>query len=299
MQTFTVNLPLPQPYRADDFFAFHLRDQQNVAEIVTDNCLHKGLIWQNHPAKIQLAIKNLNATVSLEVDHANIAPTEAELSALGKHLLGLNQPVNQFEQHYLTDPVLGKLIERQRGLRIYQSSSAFEALVWAIIGQQISVHAAIAIRRRFIQAVGMQHSSKIWCFPDIQQVSLVSDETLRETGFSLGKIIALRALCEAIENQQIDLSQQVNHENADLITEQLLKIKGIGPWTVSYALLRGFNYLDGSLHGDVAVRRNLQTLLAKQEQPTAKETEKWLLQYSPWRALVAAHLWRSQSAAGY
>ena len=35
-------------------------------------------------------------------------------------------------------------------------------------------------------------------------------------------------------------------------------LKGIGPWTVDYALLRGFARLDGSLHGDAAVRRQLQ-----------------------------------------
>ncbi len=80
-------------------------------------------------------------------------------------------------------PQYGQLIEKQRGLRIYQSASAFEALVWAIIGQQISVHAAIAIRRRFIQAVGIQHASGIWCFPDVPQVRLVDDEILRQTGF--------------------------------------------------------------------------------------------------------------------
>ncbi|MGG4609616.1 DNA-3-methyladenine glycosylase family protein [Providencia sp. Me31A] len=299
MQTFSIQLSLPSHYLSSDFFAFHLRDQQNVAEIVDSNTLHKGLMWQQQAAKINLRIDAQYATLSLDIDSPAVIPQESELYSLAKHLLGLNQPVEEFEAQYITDSVIGQLIEQQKGLRIYQSADAFEALVWAIIGQQISVHAAIAIRRRFIQAVGIQHTSGIWCFLDIQQVGQVSDDVLRQTGFSMSKIIALRALCEAIENQQIDLSQQVNHENASLITEQLLKIRGIGPWAVSYALLRGFNYLDGSLHGDVAVRRNLQTLLAGQEQPSAKETEKWLAQYSPWRALVAAHLWRSQSAAGY
>ncbi|APC09968.1 MULTISPECIES: DNA-3-methyladenine glycosylase family protein [Providencia] len=299
MKTFLVKLPLPSHYLSSDFFAFHLRDQQNVAEIVEGNTLHKGLIWQQQAAKLNLMIKNQQATLSLEIDSPTVIPQESELHSLAKHLLGLNQPVEQFEAQYMTDPIIGKLIKKQQGLRIYQSANAFEALVWAIIGQQISVHAAIAIRRRFIQAVGLQHTSGIWCFPDVLQVSQVSDDTLRQAGFSIGKVVALRALCDAIENQQIDLSQQINHENVNFITEQLLQIKGIGPWTVSYALLRGFNYLNGSLHGDVAVRRNLQTLLTKQEPPTAKETEKWLTQFSPWRALVAAHLWRSQSAAGY
>ncbi|TOM56548.1 3-methyladenine DNA glycosylase 2, partial [Vibrio parahaemolyticus] len=78
------------------------------------------------------------------------------------------------------------------------------------------------------QAVGLQHTSGIWCFPDVLQVSRVSDDTLRQAGFSIGKVVALRALCDAIENQQIDLSQQINHENVNFITEQLLQIKGIG-----------------------------------------------------------------------
>lgn len=299
MQIFTAQLTLPTNYLYDDFFAFHLRDQHNVAEIVEENTLHKGIIWQQHATKMTLELQKQHATISLAIDSPSVIINEPDLLTLAQHVLGLKQNIDEFEKHYLETPVLGQLIGKQRGLRIYQSASAFEALVWAIIGQQISVHAAIAIRRRFIQAVGIQHISGIWCFPDTPQVKLVDDETLRQTGFSNGKIIALRALCEAIENQQIDLSQQVTHSNANQITEQLLQIKGIGPWTVSYALLRGFNYLDGSLHGDVAVRRNLQTLLAKSEQPTAKETEKWLEQFSPWRALVAAHLWRSQSAAGY
>lgn len=299
MQIFTAQLQLPTNYLSDDFFAFHLRDQHNVAEIVAENTLHKGLIWQQHATKMTLQLEEQQATISFAIDSPSIIAHESDLFAMAQHVLGLKQNIDEFEKNYRASPELGQLIEKQQGLRIYQSASAFEALVWAIIGQQISVHAAIAIRRRFIQAVGIQHTSGIWCFPYVPQVKLVDDEILRQTGFSKGKITALRALCEAIESQQIDLSQQVTDTNASLITEQLLQIKGIGPWTVSYALLRGFNYLDGSLHGDVAVRRNLQTLLAKQEQPTAKETEKWLAQYSPWRALVAAHLWRSQSAAGY
>ena len=297
--TQTIQLLLPPHYRVDDFFAFHLRDPQNIAEIVTENTLRKGIIWQQYPAQITLSIENHNATFSLDIDALQVSATQHEKLTLSTHLLGLNQPVELFEDIYLSHPILGKLITPQRGVRVYQSASTFEALVWAIIGQQISVLAAIAIRRRFIQAVGMQHSSGIWCFPTVQQVAQVDDNILRKTGFSTGKIIALRGVCEAIENQRLDLDLTVTPDNVEDVTAQLLAIKGIGPWTISYALLRGFNYLDGSLHGDVAVRRNLQTLLNHTEQPSTKETQHWLVQFAPWRALVAAHLWRYQSAAGY
>ncbi|EUD07467.1 DNA-3-methyladenine glycosylase family protein [Providencia alcalifaciens] len=294
-----VTISLPPYYRIDDFFAFHLRDPQNIAEIVEKNTLRKGIIWQGHAAQIRLSIDDKQATLQLDVDSAETPPTPNELHHLAIHLLGLNQPIEQFEEQYLTHPILGKLIAPQRGVRVYQSATTFEALVWAIIGQQISVLAAIAIRRRFIQAVGQQHSSGIWCFPTAESVMNVDDEMLRQSGFSLGKIIALRGLCDAIQAGKLDLESAVTPNNVNDVTAQLLAIKGIGPWTVSYGLLRGFNYLDGSLHGDVAVRRNLQTLLTQDIQPSAKETQEWLTQFTPWRALVAAHLWRSQSAAGY
>jgi DNA-3-methyladenine glycosylase II len=62
---------------------------------------------------------------------------------------------------------------------------------------------------------------------------------------------------------------------------------------VNYALLRGFGWLDGSLHGDIAVRNQLQQLLITETRPDETVAKDWLSQFEPWRALVAAHLWRS------
>jgi DNA-3-methyladenine glycosylase II len=53
----------------------------------------------------------------------------------------------------------------------------------------------------------------------------------------------------------------------------------------------GFGWLDGSLHGDVAVRRGLQSLLSSSEKITEDSAKRWLAAFSPWQALVAAHLW--------
>jgi len=88
---------------------------------------------------------------------------------------------------------------------------------------------------------------------------------------------------------------------AEQIREQLLRVGGIGPWTVDYTLLRGYGWLDGSLHGDAAVRRKLQRLLGQTTKLTDAFTRGWLAEFSPWRALLAAHLWAMPddfSAAG-
>jgi len=84
----------------------------------------------------------------------------------------------------------------------------------------------------------------------------------------------------------------------DTIRERLLAIRGVGPWTVNYALLRGFGWLDGSLHGDAAVRRAMQRLgigTYPEEKLSDAAAKAWLDDFTPWRALVGAHLWASLS----
>ncbi|MEO9101551.1 MAG: 3-methyladenine DNA glycosylase 2, partial [Burkholderiaceae bacterium] len=82
------------------------------------------------------------------------------------------------------------------------------------------------------------------------------------------------------------------------IRARLAQLFGVGPWTIDYALLRGFGWLDGSLHGDVAVRRTLQQVLGAEQPVSEREARDWLAEFAPWRALVAAHLWALKGPAG-
>lgn len=296
----TITVPLPEPYHTADFLAFHLRDNHHVAEEVTENRVMKGICLHSHPALLTLEISSGEARVTLSTDGPGPLPEdEARMHYLARHMLGLIQPVEEFETQYHNHPLAGPLIRQQKGLRIYQSATPFEAINWAIIGQQISVQAAISIRRRLIQHIGLRHSSGLWCYPDAAHILQTDFDGLRSCGFSVGKANALLALSEQLESGALVLPDVATPENADAVSASLTAIKGIGTWTVSYALLRGFNYLNGSLHGDVAVRRNLQRLLARDEKITADETQEWLADFAPWRALMAAHLWRLESAAGY
>ncbi|HGJ5891733.1 MAG TPA: DNA-3-methyladenine glycosylase family protein [Arsenophonus apicola] len=290
---------LPDNFHYQHFLAYHLRDKQSVAEIITHNQLKKGITCNVQPAELTFTLNKNSILFSLQIDNPHTAITEEELEKLGKNMLGLYQPVELFEDKYHNHPVIGNLISRQQGLRIYQAATAFEAITWAIIGQQISVAAAIAIRRRFIHAFGKQHSSGIWCFPSLFAIHADDEQKLRLCGFSICKAKTLIALCNMLKNNHHLLNVSLDETNLSAWTQKLNEIKGIGPWTISYSLLRGFNYLNGSLHGDVAVQRNLQYLLNRSEKISAKETEKWLAQYSPWKALVAAHLWQQQSNASY
>lgn len=299
MTVLTHNIALPGDYSLAEFLSFHQRDSQQLAERVTADTLEKGFIWAGQPAHLSIQFSPTQALGVLKLDSTqlNAANSFDHWPAWLEHFLGLTQATTDFLQHHQQHPELGAVLRRQSGLRIAQTSSPFEAVSWAIIGQQISVAAALNIRRRFIELAGVQHSSGIWCYPSAQQVAAFSVEQLRSVGLSLNKANAIRQVSQLLSNQSLIFPERITAENIEQLRTELLTISGIGPWTVNYTLMRGFAWLDASLHGDAAVRRYLQVLL-NQEQLSAKQTEQWLQQFSPWRSLVAAHLWQSQGFSG-
>ena len=299
MTTLTHSVTLPTDYNLADFLSFHQRDSHEFAERVTHNTLEKGLIWHQQPAclSIHFTAEQAHAQLLIDSDTANTPTTVKDWPAWLEYFLGLEQPTQSFCKQHHQHAELGPLIQRHPGLRVAQVSSPFEAITWAIIGQQISVAAALNVRRRFIALAGVQHSSGLWCYPDAQRVAQLSLEALRSVGLSLNKARTIAQISLLLHSKTLQFPEQVNAENVEQLRSELLAISGIGPWTVNYTLMRGFAWLDGSLHGDAAVRRYLQVLL-KQDTLTAKQTEQWLQQFSPWRALVAAHLWHSQGFSG-
>lgn len=291
-------LPLPTNYRMMDILSFHSRDALAVSESLEANQLRKGIVWQGSPACLVLRFLPQCAEIELRIDQPPGLLKVDELSALATRMLGLNQPIAVFEKGVGQHPQLGMLIHQQAGLRVPVSASPFEALSWAITGQQISVAAAISIRRKFIQLVGLQHSSGLYCYPDARHVAALHIDDLRQAGFSQSKAQTLITVSQMIESGDLALNHAQKEPPIDQIRQQLLAIRGIGPWTVNYALLRGYGWLDGSLHGDVAVRRGLQVLLNQAEPMDENQTRQWLENFAPWRALVAAHLWELVSNGG-
>lgn len=293
----SCRVDLPSGFRAADILAFHQRDTETVAERVEGARLTKGILWRGLPACLRIDIGPHTADVVLEIDdpagrnrpHGPADSRALEDSAC--HMLGLRQDIDSFERQCGGHPQVGRLIRGNPGLRVPQTATPFEAASWAIIGQQISVTAAVSVRRRLIVSTGRRHSGGLWCYPDARCVLGGGEEALRGAGLSATKTSALLALARGIQDGTLPFERWWKTPEPTVIREALLTIRGIGPWTVDYTLLRGFNWLDGSLHGDVAVRRNLQRLLGGGEPVTERDAAHWLADFAPWRALVAAHLW--------
>ncbi|AEC21503.1 HhH-GPD [Pusillimonas sp. T7-7] len=295
----SCRIPLPRSYRSQDILAFHRRDAQEISERVDESSLRKGLLWQSVPACLSLSFQPRQAVVELALDGAAPAGSQDLLETTVTRMLGLTQDIDAFEQQYRKHPLLGQLISRQTGLRVPVAVTPFEALSWAITGQQISVSAAVSIRRRLILATNLQHSCGLLCHPGPDEIAALPPDTLRQAGFSSSKTRSLQELAALIAGKQLSLDEGLQAPSIEGLRERLLAIRGIGPWTVNYTLLRGYGWLDGSLHGDVAVRHGIEALLSTPDKLNEKQAQAWLEEFSPWRALLAAHLWASRSNTAY
>jgi DNA-3-methyladenine glycosylase II len=294
--THRFSIALPSDYRRRDVIAFHSRDTERVAEAVAPARIRKALLLDGIAVELDVQFDQNGvsclASADVALPNATLAPLEGALH----NILGLRLDPLPFLALTRDDPLLGPLVRAQAGLRIVQAATPFEALTWAIIGQQINLPFAIALRRSFILQAGRRHSGGLWCYPEAADVARLDIDELTTRKFSRAKAETLLRLARLIDAGELTLALPPSGDVAP-ISAALLAIKGIGPWTVNYALLRGYGYADCSLHGDVAVRTALGRLLNETDMPDMARTEAWLAQYRPQRTMAAAHLWASLNPA--
>jgi DNA-3-methyladenine glycosylase II len=282
------DIALPPGYRVADVVAFHGRDSEALAEQVDAGCLRKGVLLDGVPTLLEIRFDGQVARCRVAFDApARTTPQEMAKDAL-RNVLGLRIDPATFAAFAHDDPVLGPVLARHPGLRIVQSATVFEALTWAIIGQQINLTFAISLRRTLIKLAGRPHSSGLWCYPEAHDVARLALDDLTSRKFSGAKAETLLRVARMAVDGSLSLERT---RAASQVSQELLAIKGIGPWTVNYVLLRGYGYADCSLEGDVAVRTALHKLTGSPQRPTLMEAQRLLARYAPHRTMAAAYLW--------
>jgi len=290
MTTQALSIVLPASYRSADVLAFHARDAEGLAEQVRGERLRKAVLLKGVPVLLDVTLTPELAECRIEADGALDAVTQALAHEALRSILALRIDPAPFAAFVRDDPVFGPLVARTPGLRIVQSATVFEALTWAIIGQQINLPFAISLRRTFIQQAGRAHSGGLRCYPEAADVARLDLEALTSRKFSRAKAETLLRVARMVAEGTLQLAQDDDPARAAPL---LLAIKGIGPWTVNYTLLRGYGYADCSLEGDVAIRSALGKLLGETVKPDQARTQAWLARYSPHRTMAAAYLWAS------
>ncbi len=181
-----------------------------------------------------------------------------------RRLLDLDVDIEAVEQELQRYFGASNLIKT--GLRLPGTWSMFEAGIRAILGQQISVTAARNLVTALVAALG-QSTGTYRLFP--------SPQSIAESELDFLKIPASRK--QTLRN----LAQHYMNHDAPNDPQQWLTLKGIGPWSVGYARLRGLSDPDIYLGGDLGVKRAVGRAAHGGNPELA----------APWRSYLTLQLW--------
>jgi DNA-3-methyladenine glycosylase II len=189
------------------------------------------------------------------------------------------------------DPVLRRLVAEAGPARVRPpAESHFEALVRAIVYQQLAGAAARAIHGRLIAALGGEVTP--------ERLLSLPDEALRSAGLSGSKTASLRDLAAKILDGTVVLDPAGLRAESDAeVVARLSTVRGIGKWTAEMFLMFQLRRLDVWPTGDLGVRKGFG-LAWGIPTPTAKELEPLGDPYRPYRSVVAWYCWRAAEIYG-
>lgn len=290
------------PFNVDNMLRYLGRDPNNLSERVAGNLYTRHFPLEERAVFLQLSFGPKACQVGVK---ESLPPEQwLALHARLRRFLGLEQPLAAFYASAGEDPVMGPIIDRHRGLRVPQVPSLWEALCWAVIGQQINLGFAYRLRNRFIalgNGVGAEEAlslsagktpSEVLPFPTPAQVLTIPEAAWRPVQFSRQKIAYLGGLARVFEEGGLSQSalEAAPLEQAEAT---LLAVKGLGPWSVAYGLLRALGRVDALPVGDAGLRAALRHHYRLEAMPDAKAQLEMMEVFRPHRGLATTYFWRS------
>jgi len=161
----------------------------------------------------------------------------------------------------------------------------YEALLRAVAYQQLHARAAEAILGRLLNLYSGH-------MPAPAQLVAGEFEALRACGFSARKIETLKGIAEGALSGVVPERSKADAMASEELIERLVKLKGIGRWTVEMLLIFTLARLDVLPADDFGVREGYKRLKNLDKAPTPKVLTQLGQAWSPYRTIAAWYLWR-------
>jgi AraC family transcriptional regulator of adaptative response / DNA-3-methyladenine glycosylase II len=227
-----------------------------------------------------------DATLAVEVSDT-LLPALMPLRAGLRRLFDLDAEPDVIAAHFANDPLLGPLLRARPGLRLPGCADPFEVAVRAVLGQQVSVAAAITLAGRLTTALGEPIAGAPEGLTHLgvsaDRIALTAPEAIASIGMPLARARTLVTLARAVAAGDVTIDAA---QDPDAAIAALRGLPGIGPWTAAYIAMRGLHWPDAFPAGDAGVRN---ALCGADPATASRLAEAW----RPWRAYAVLHLWES------
>ncbi|MBD9516766.1 DNA-3-methyladenine glycosylase family protein [Pseudomonas sp. PDM22] len=240
------------------------------------------------------SVTPLDDRAELELElHLPTRHAEA-LTARVRKMFDLDSDPAPIAGHLGEDAVLGPLLLQAPGLRLPTAFDPFEQAVRAIVGQQVTVKAAVTIVGRLVQRLGETLPGEAEGQPTrlFPTPEALAGADLAGIGMPGKRVETLQRFSAACASGALALHVD---DGAEDLVKRLCALPGIGPWTAEYVALRAFGDPDAFPAADLGL---LKSPVWGAEGITARELQRRAEAWRPWRAYAAVYLWHAYSQAG-
>lgn len=260
-------LELPRRYRADLILRYAGRDSDSTIERVEGNAIRR--------AEVTITIGKGRVRVDGSLD-------------IARRLLGLNMETEPFERAH------PDLVRGHEGARLPQTASVWESLMWAIVGQQVNLPFAYRLRRTVVELCGRDGANGLRVHPSPEDVARLDYADLTPRQFSRSKAQYLIDTARLVASGALPVESFPSRDAAE-VERALTSVRGIGPWTANYVMMRGCAFPDCVPAGDTGLSAGLRDWFALDHRVDAHETRTLMERFAPWRSLATYHFWLRKS----
>ncbi|HIA62722.1 MAG TPA: DNA-3-methyladenine glycosylase 2 family protein [Planctomycetes bacterium] len=183
------------------------------------------------------------------------------------------------------DAVMRKAINLVGPCRFEVDRNGFRMLVRSIVGQQLSTSAAATIWRRFIELNGGRRVSA-------GKTLLFSAAQLRAIGFSAAKCRAVLSIAKSVIDGDVHLAE-LSRLSDEQVTAELIKLRGVGPWTAQMYLMFSLGRADVFPTGDLGIVNAVTALYKFNNRATETEMLEIAESWRPYRTIASWYLWQA------
>ncbi|MDR7435902.1 MAG: DNA-3-methyladenine glycosylase [Armatimonadota bacterium] len=289
-------IPLPEPFDTDKTLAFLRASSLRTPYRFFERRVRRHLRVHDTALVVEFDFTKPGRLRLKAFDRAGVAfphPDWTELQRISTFIWGLDDDLGRCYDILNKDSRLAQLVQRYAGLRMIRAPDLYEALLTAVLGQQVSVAAGAAIRRRFLEELGdriVVDEEEYLNYPPPRRLLSVPPAKLLRCGISRQKARYLLEIAERAAAGALEESTFAGLSDEAAIAK-LMEIPGVGRWTAEVVLMRGLGRLDVFPAADLGLIVAVQRLRRLKARPTEQVLRKIAERWKGWRSYAALYLW--------
>lgn len=291
-----IIITLPANFDMNANLGYLTREKNECMYAIESDIITKVIAIGEMQSLVQISvIDNQQMIVQFLNDSRPIEKWEREKIVTYIHeWFDLDNDLTPFYEMANTDPLLQIPAQKFYGLRVIGIPDLFEALCWGVLGQQINLAFAYTLKRQFVESFGDSiewNGKKYWVFPPYERIAQLEPTDLAAIKMTVKKSEYIIGIARLMASGELSKDQLMNM-NFKEAERSLIKIRGIGPWTANYVLMRCLRFQTAFPIDDVGLINSIKTLRNMNRKPTKEEILSLSIPWKNWESYATFYLWR-------